>query len=103
MTQAAKEAGNLCSTGGKHQEALERYTLALTLDPDNITALSNRAKMHLVVRPCTSSGTLATMLDCAISDPEGDALLPVAVVGSLAGCPRILADRAQQGMSAHWP
>ena len=51
MTQAAKEVGNLCSTGGKHQEALERYSLALILDPGNITALSNRAKMHLVVRP----------------------------------------------------
>ena len=50
MTGAAKEAGNLCAETGNHRGAVERYTLALVLDADNIAALSNRVKARYMVR-----------------------------------------------------
>lgn len=49
MAEAAKEAGNQRSKWGSCQAALERYTLALMLDADNLSALSNRAGAHLMV------------------------------------------------------
>ena len=49
MAKAAKERGNLCGKDREYGRALERYTLALTLDADNISALSNRAQTHLMV------------------------------------------------------
>ena len=62
MAKAAKEKGNLCNKDGDHEGALERYTLALTLDPDDFCALSNRARIHLEVR--VSQKPLVRLLSC---------------------------------------
>lgn len=50
MSEAAKDLGNRLCKGKRHREALCRYSLACTLDPSNIYALCNRARIHLLVR-----------------------------------------------------
>ncbi len=49
MSGAAKENGNRCCKQERLQEALNRYSLAFTLDQSNIYALCNRARIHLLV------------------------------------------------------
>ena len=51
MAEAAREAGNLCTKWESCQAALERYTLALMLDADNLSARCNRARIYLMVSP----------------------------------------------------
>ena len=49
MAEAVKEIGNRYCKQGRHLLALDRYSLAYTLDPSNIYALCNRARIHLLV------------------------------------------------------
>ncbi len=51
MTEVAKEAGNARTKQEKYKAALDMYCLAIRLDPDNLSALNNRALVHLMVSP----------------------------------------------------
>lgn len=53
MTEVAKEAGNARTKQEKYTAALDMYCLAIRLDPDNLSALNNRALIHLMVNPCS--------------------------------------------------
>ena len=75
MAQAAKEKGNLCNEDGDYKGALERYTLALTLDPNDFCALSDRARTHLEVPP--SQKPLVRLSSLAHALPHNSAWLAV--------------------------
>ena len=49
MSEAAKEDGNRRSKKEPYKGAVERYSLALALNPGNLAALSNRTRIYLLV------------------------------------------------------
>ncbi len=49
MSEAAKEDGNRRSKKEPYKGAVDRYSLALALNPGNLVALSNRTRIHLLV------------------------------------------------------